>query len=411
MYNVYDTSALLAQDITAVENIYIPHLVFRELEDIKNSNTKNEEVKARARELVRNFIANKYPIMTNSVTKKAIEKTIKKYDLPDNNDGHILAEAICLDLEGNIVKFHTADSLLYLFAKRTGQMLVEYVSPEEVKKEPWSGWRDFYPTEQQMTELYSNPEINTLNAITNEYCKIHENGELKDVLRWDGQRYLPLKYKDMKNPYTQETLKPRNLEQKMAFNLLQNQDIKVKALVSAWGGGKTLMALTYALEQVAKGNYQKIIFIRNNIIVSSTNDIGYLPGTVQEKCKIWGMCMASHVGGTDMLDQLLEDGTIEIFPISHIRGLSIKSSIVLADESENLTAKHITLLMSRIEEDSEIIFCGDMAQVDFRQGAKHSGMNHMIESLEGDKLFGVVKLVKSERGPVPRLCDKIIPPK
>lgn len=411
MYNVYDTSALLAQGITVVENIYIPHLVFRELEDIKNSNTKNEEVKARARELVRNFIANKYPIMTNSITKKAIEKTIKKYDLPDNNDGHILAEAICLDLEGNIVKFHTADSLLYLFAKRTGQMLVEYVSPEEVKKEPWSGWRDFYPTEQQMTELYSHPEINTLNAITNEYCKIHENGELKDVLRWDGQRYLPLKYKDMKNPYTQETLKPRNLEQKMAFNLLQNQDIKVKALVSAWGGGKTLMALTYALEQVAKGNYQKIIFIRNNIIVSSTNDIGYLPGTVQEKCKIWGMCMASHVGGTDMLDQLLEDGTIEIFPISHIRGLSIKSSIVLADESENLTAKHITLLMSRIEEDSEIIFCGDMAQVDFRQGAKHSGMNHMIESLEGDKLFGVVKLVKSERGPVPRLCDKIIPPK
>ena len=411
MYNVYDTSALLAQDITAVENIYIPHLVFRELEDIKNSNTKNEEVKARARELVRNFIANKYPIMTNSVTKKAIEKTIKKYDLPDNNDGHILAEAICLDLEGNIVKFHTADSLLYLFAKRTGQMLVEYVSPEEVKKESWSGWRDFYPTEQQMTELYSHPETNTLNAITNEYCKIHENGELKDVLRWDGQRYLPLKYKDMKNPYTQETLKPRNLEQKMAFNLLQNQDIKVKALVSAWGGGKTLMALTYALEQVAKGNYQKIIFIRNNIIVSSTNDIGYLPGTVQEKCKIWGMCMASHVGGTDMLDQLLEDGTIEIFPISHIRGLSIKSSIVLADESENLTAKHITLLMSRIEEDSEIIFCGDMAQVDFRQGAKHSGMNHMIESREGDKLFGVVKLVKSERGPVPRLCDKIIPPK
>lgn len=411
MYNVYDTSALLAQDITAVENIYIPHLVFRELEDIKNSNTKNEEVKARARELVRNFIANKYPIMTNSVTKKAIEKTIKKYDLPDNNDGHILAEAICLDLEGNIVKFHTADSLLYLFAKRTGQVLVEYVSPEEVKKEPWSGWRDFYPTEQQMTELYSHPEINTLNAITNEYCKIHENGELKDVLRWDGQRYLPLKYKDMKNPYTQETLKPRNLEQKMAFNLLQNQDIKVKALVSAWGGGKTLMALTYALEQVAKGNYQKIIFIRNNIIVSSTNDIGYLPGTVQEKYKIWGMCMASHVGGIDMLDQLLEDGTIEIFPISHIRGLSIKSSIVLADESENLTAKHITLLMSRIEEDSEIIFCGDMAQVDFRQGAKHSGMNHMIESLEGDKLFGVVKLVKSERGPVPRLCDKIIPPR
>lgn len=283
MYNVYDTSALLAQDIKEVENIYIPHLVFRELEDIKNSSNKSEDVKARARKIVRSFMEENFPFKTGSVMQKTIEKIRKKYDLPDNNDGHILAEAICLDLEGNIVKFHTADSLLYLFAKKTGHMLVDYVSQDEVKKEPWSGWRDFYPTEQQMANLYSKPEVNTLNAITNEYCKIHENGELKDVLRWDGQKYLPLKYKDMKNPYTQEILKPRNLEQKMAFNLLQNQDIKVKALVSAWGGGKTLMALTYALEQVAKGNYQKIIFVRNNIIVSSTNDIGYLPGTMQEE--------------------------------------------------------------------------------------------------------------------------------
>lgn len=131
---------------------------------------------------------------------------------------------------------------------------------------------------------------------------------------------------------------------------------------------------------------------------------------MMEKMKIWGMCMAAHVGGEMMLEQLLEAGVIEIFPLSHMRGLSIRDSIVIADECENLTTKHITLLMSRIEENSEIIFCGDMAQVDFKKGKQYSGMNHMIESLAGDPLFGVVKLIKSERGPVPNLCDKISPP-
>ena len=67
-------------------------------------------------------------------------------------------------------------------------------------------------------------------------------------------------------------------------------------------------------------------------------------------------------------------------------------------------------MMSRIEDDSEIIFCGDMAQVDFKLGSKYSGMTEMINSLADDKLFGTVKLIKSERGPVPSLCDTIISP-
>ena len=67
-------------------------------------------------------------------------------------------------------------------------------------------------------------------------------------------------------------------------------------------------------------------------------------------------------------------------------------------------------MMSRIENDSEIIFCGDMAQVDFKFGSKYSGMTDMINALKDDKLFGTVKLIKSERGPVPSLCDKIISP-
>jgi len=101
--------------------------------------------------------------------------------------------------------------------------------------------------------------------------------------------------------------------------------------------------------------------VRNNIIVADTNDIGYLPGNITDKMSIWGGPIADHLGGQDMLNQLILDGIIEIFPLSHIRGRSIKNTIVICDECENMNDKLVTLLMSRIEESSELIFCGDVA--------------------------------------------------
>ena len=86
------------------------------------------------------------------------------------------------------------------------------------------------------------------------------------------------------------------------MHLLQDSRIRVKLLTSAWGGGKTLLALTYALEQVHKGVYKKMVFVRNNIIVADTNDIGFLPGDMRDKMSIWGAPLADHLGGQEMLD-------------------------------------------------------------------------------------------------------------
>jgi PhoH-like ATPase len=93
-----------------------------------------------------------------------------------------------------------------------------------------------------------------------------------------------------------------------------------------------------------------------------------------------------------------------------MRGRSICNSIVLCDECENMNDKLVTFLMSRIEKDSEIIFCGDVAQIDHHKFEKNNGIRAMLEKLAGDPLFGTVKLLKSERGPVAALCDKIRPP-
>lgn len=410
-YYFLDTSAVLNGAYQKFDNICISPIVLMELENIKTSQ-KDEQTKYLARRAVRDIIASKdiHFIITNTHAPKKF----RKYPfLEDIHDHWLIAEAAAMKKYNNEIYFVTSDGAQYLIAKQVKELQVIYFGDNHITDTPtedYSGWGKYYPNEEELAMLYSDPKINILKCKTNEFAEIYVDGELKDILFWTGSEYRKIKYKDIRNPYINETIKPRNIEQKMAFDLLQNNNIKVKLLTSAWGGGKTLMALTYALERVHHGDYQKLVFVRNNIIVADTNDIGFLPGDLRDKMSIWGAPLADHLGGQEMLDQLIDDRVIEIYPLSHMRGRSICSSIVLCDECENMNDKLITFLMSRIEADSEIIFCGDVAQIDHYKFEKNNGIRAMLKHLAGEPLFGTVKLLKSERGPVATLCDKIRPP-
>ena len=413
MMNFLDTSVILTEKaLQKFDNIYISPIVLEELEKIKTSD-RNEHIKYLARQAVREIL-NSNKIHYVIPKERTIQKILRKYKfLSDINDHKLLCAAIYLAQNTNReVNFITADGALALFGRQiAGINTIFYdTSNDEENKEDYCGWGKYYPNEEQMALLYSNPELNVLKAQINEFCEIFEGNKIKDILWWNGEKFTPIKYKNMKNPYTNEVLLPRNLEQKMAFSLLQNQNIKVKLLTSSWGSGKTLLALTYALEQIGHGNYKKLIFVRNNITVADTKDIGFLPGSMRDKMAIWGNVIADHLGGQEVLEQLMDEDVIEIYPLSHIRGRSICNSIVLCDECENMNDKLVTLLMSRIEESSEIIFCGDIKQVDDKRFESNNGITAMINNLSGEPLFGMVKLIKSERGPVAKLCDLIIPP-
>ena len=403
-----DTSAILNNCDKDYPCLWVSPLIVTELENIKTSIKKDEHTKMLARQAIKNILFNAQ-YNTYFPSQKSIQKILNKYSFLENiNDHQILAAAKLLQKDKHeSVNFITSDGALYLAAKEMG---IETCFYEPNSKTGYCGWKKVNPTEKEFVSLYSHPDDNIFNAKTNEFITIYEEDALKDIMFWDGSKYNNLKYKEIKNPYTGETIKPRNTEQKMAFHLLQNQNIKVKLLVSAWGGGKTMLALNYALDQVSKGNYAKIVFVRNNIIAAGTNDIGFLPGSVTEKLSIFARCIADHVGGEEELEHLIEEKIIETVPLSHIRGRSLKSSIVLCDECENMDDKLVTLLMSRVEEDSEIIFCGDVAQIDKKIFQEHNGIRSMVTNLAGDPLFGMVKLIKSERGPVAKLCDKMIPP-
>lgn len=401
----FDTSAIIAKG-GIVDDCYVSHFVISELEEIKNSSTKDESVKAKARQATRALITSQTCKTCNFDLQK-IERVRKKHKwLPDNMDGRIIAEAILLreQTKANIC-FWTADYNMKLFAQAE-DFYINFVTQDCIfNKEPWCGWGKYYPNEEDMAKLYSNPQINILGAMTNEYCTIFEGTELKDIQRWDGNSYNKLNYRSFKSALGSK-VEPRNTEQKMLFDLLQNRNIPIKLCLGRFGSGKSYLMLAHALNLVQKGEFDRIVFVKNNIQVKDTKDLGALPGEEIDKLMPWLKQIEDHVGAFTFED-MLNQGVIEPVHLGYIRGRDIKNSIIFCDEVENMTRQHIQLLIGRVSSRSELWLAGDLKQTDNINFEKNSGIQALIQGLGGDPLFGMVKLLKSERSAVAALADKL----
>lgn len=401
----FDTSAIIAKG-GIIDDCYVSHFVISELEEIKNSSTKDESVKAKARQATRALITSQTCKTCNFDLQK-IERIRKKHKwLPDNMDGRIIAEAILLreQTKANIC-FWTADYNMKLFAQAE-DFYINFVTQDCIfNKEPWCGWGKYYPNEEDMAKLYSNPQINTLGAMTNEYCTIFEGSELKDIQRWDGNSYNKLNYRSFKSALDSK-VEPRNTEQKMLFDLLQNRNIPIKLCLGRFGSGKSYLMLAHALNLVQKGEFDRIVFVKNNIQVKDTKDLGALPGEEIDKLMPWLKQIEDHVGAFTFED-MLNQGVIEPVHLGYIRGRDIKNSIIFCDEVENMTRQHIQLLIGRVSSRSELWLAGDLKQTDNINFEKNSGIQALIQGLGGDPLFGMVKLLKSERSAVAALADKL----
>jgi len=402
-YYFLDTSTILADKMNLFENIYISPLVLMELEGIKNSPTKNEHIKYLARKAIREIISNE-KIKTTCVSQRQVNKLLKKYNfLMDINDHKLLCEALILARDYSI-HFVTNDSALYLFTKNFPEINPIYLGDgiKEEEKVEYCGWSRHYPNEEQMASLYSHPEINVLNAQINEFVEIFEGEELKDVLFWNGKKYRQLNYKEFKTSLG-EKIRPRNLEQKMYLDLLQNDDIPVKLCIAKFGTGKSYLALSYALKAIKDGKFDKIVFVKNNLEVKGAGKLGTLPGDEISKQLPWLKQIEDHVG-TLNFEEYLEQNIIEPAHLSSLRGRDLKNSIILVDEAENLLVTNIQLLLGRVAEGSQIILCADVKQCDYKE-EKMSGIPKLIQSLYGNPLFGMVKLLKTERSEIAALAD------
>ena len=273
--------------------------------------------------------------------------------------------------------------------------------------EQYTGYKELKLTDEQFNQMYSQGKIDGYDFIENEYLiALDEAGRIVDKLVCHNGKLQEIRYSTFKNTYT-GSLKPRNEHQEIAFEMLKNPNITVKLITGTWGTGKTLALVVAALEAVQRGEFEKIIWVRNNVQVKDTDNLGALHGDAYDKMLPYLGPFMDHVGGEDGVKYLIERNQLEVIPLGFLRGRSIRNSIIICSEAENLTKEHLQLLMGRVDEGSALWIDGDVRQRDRVAFEKSKGLETMIERLKGEELFGYVHLVKSERSATARLADKL----
>ena len=394
-----DTSAVLEGALSLYDHnhIYLSPLVLMELENLKTNG--NEYLKFRAREAIRTII--QLEIAMTTISQKKILNLMKKNNyFMDINDHKMICEALILNNYNEVV-FITSDYAQLLFARTSG-LKTNYFTPIEEKNKElfYCGYGKYYPTDDELIALYTEGlNENILNAKVNEYCEIfNHEGTLSDILRWDGKSYQHLKYTNIENKTLGIKVSPRNLNQKMMFDLLQNPDISIKLITGVYGSGKDYCALIHALNSIEKGKKNKLVFVRNLIDLKDTPQIGFLPNDIEQKIG-WGLGPIKDIlGGDEALEIFTSQNQIEAVNLGFCRGRSWENAIIYVTEGQNLTSSQIKLLISRLGEGSEIIINGDYhGQVDKEIFEKDNGIKAMQNKLVGQPLFGCIDLIKTER--------------
>lgn len=268
------------------------------------------------------------------------------------------------------------------------------------------GFRDAVMSDDEMSEFYSSERNeNTYGCLQNEYLVLkNEDGQVCDQFKWNGTHYIKVPYKQVNTRFIGK-VKPRNLQQQLALDMLYDQDITVKVLVGKFGTGKDYLMTSAAVDQLERGKIDKIVWVRNNIEVKNSKPIGHLPGDYKDKLLPFAMPLADHLGGIEGLEYMLSNNKVELVHLGFIRGRDIKNSIIMCSEAENMTKEHIQLLLGRVGEGSSLWINGDYKQVDGDVFMKNSGLIIAVDKLKGHPRFGFVKLLKTERSETAAMAD------
>lgn len=437
----YDTSALLdlPPDTLLAQQFLIADVTLYELEDIKTSGKKDEATKAKARTVTRLLAEHPTAYTVVSIDYTQLVWILNDVPIKDNNDGMIMAAArwYLNELQNkldNLPKELDADSsneaaelttLIDSFCFVTSDLSCFNLA-QQVMKLPcelsldcggahndYTGWTEVpmdQGGEEALAMAYSKDieQKNLFDTPTNGYVLIPNADADGNTagLRWDGSRYVPIKYKKISNRFTGD-IRPRNNQQKLAFDMLQNDDITVKMLAGTFGSGKTMLMVSSAIDMIEKHKFDKLIWIRNNIEVKNTKELGALPGTLLEKLGAASFAgpLADHLGGESGLEYWIKNGQVEVAHLGFIRGRDYKNAILLVSEAENLTKEHIQLLLGRVGEGSMLWLDGDLKQTDEAVFENNSGMRKAISALTGNPHFAYVYMPKTERSETAQLAD------
>ncbi len=434
---VLDTNVLLHDPRSIYSfgdnTVVIPIYVIEELDQFKKDMS---ELGRNARQVARYLDAHRQegtlaegvPMPNLGLLKVAFVE----HDLPKSMadgglmDNRILATAIEVrkkDPEAQTV-FITKDTNLRIRADALGLISQDF-EPERVEiSELYSGIAERLVSAEVINQLYRPgaevdvPEIDQLVANQFVLFKDVANPSHTAMGRYDleRKRVVPLNRQAKEGVWG---VRARNMEQTFLIDLLLNDDIKLVTIVGKAGTGKTLMAIAAGLQKVTEeAMYQKLLVSRP--IFPLGRDIGYLPGSVEEKLNPWMQPIFDNVefllnlSRTDKkagrgYHELMDLGIVEIEPLTYIRGRSIPNQFIIVDEAQNLTPHEVKTIVTRVGDNTKIVLTGDPYQIDNPYvDSTNNGLVHVVNRFKTEKIAGHITMSKGERSALAEVATNLL---
>lgn len=336
-------------------------------------------------------------------------------------DNHILAVVIGVmkkEPQRNVI-FVTKDINLRIKADAVGIVVEDYSTDKVEYEELDRGYKEIEVDKIVFDKYEKTGKINILELNLNfeptpNFFFVIRCGQEETFGRVYGEKVK----KFLNGDISAWGARARNQEQRFAMELLMDDDIKAVNLIGKAGTGKTLLSIAAGLEQVVeRKKYSKLYIARP--IIPMGKDLGYLPGTEKEKMRPWMQPIFDNIEllsdikgektGEKVIAGLESMGLLKVEALSYIRGRSIPNGFIIIDEAQNLTPLEIKTIITRVGENTKIVFTGDPQQIDSPYlDANSNGLTYTTEKLKNEKIVGHITLVKGERSDLAEISAKLL---
>ena len=325
-----------------------------------------------------------------------------------DNDSRILAVAFNLASEGCDVTVVSKDLPMRVKASALGMAADEYRN-DNAKDSGWTGISELNLSGDEINDLYDtevikHKEVDHLPVNTGLVIS-SERGSALGRVEKGGKIRLVRGDRDVFGVHG------RSAEQRLAIALLLDSDVGIVSLGGRAGTGKSAMALLAGLETVLERRQHKKIIVFRPILAVGGQELGYLPGSENEKMNPWGQAIFDTLGALvskEVIEHIVDRGLLEILPLTHIRGRSLHDAFVIVDEAQSLERNTLLTVLSRIGQNAKVVLTHDVAQRDNLRVGRHDGIAAVIESLKGHSLFAHVTLTRSERSAIAALVTDLL---
>jgi PhoH-like ATPase len=324
------------------------------------------------------------------------------------NDSRILAVALNFKAEGRDVTLVSKDLPMRVKASAVGLQAEEYRAELAVES-GWTGLAELDLSGEDLDKLYDDGIIDHAAAAE---LPCHTGLVLLSERGSGLGRVTPDKrVRLVRGDREAFGLHGRSAEQRIALDLLLDPDVGIVSLGGRAGTGKSALALCAGLEAVLERRQHRRVVVFRPLYAVGGQELGYLPGTEAEKMSPWGQAVfdtLSALTTTEVVEEIVDRGMLEVLPLTHIRGRSLHDAFVIVDEAQSLERNVLLTVLSRIGLGSRVVLTHDVAQRDNLRVGRHDGVVAVVEKLKGHPLFAHVTLTRSERSPIAALVTEML---